>query len=484
MVLNRFSGGFLVIFPFLMSHAAQVQAPQRTIVNSPSVNRTSTPANSQTPKIVSKSTPAPPSGTKQNVKMSSSPCGDDKENKNYLELSPKNYYDLISRGSATLISLATHLCYQPKMQLKIFTVRSHDAVLTESIYRGTAIVRSAQIIPFPKAKTDKSLLLTKSEIEDYSDRIERRKDQRPEQADGVYLLTIDKGTLELARKHYGVPKNHPMAKEVDRSRIKDMLAIGKLTYDTRNPKFFKHFPLKGAKNLTINDYSKFSRQIMTYKEMTESRLTYDKSLLPKDYDQEIYILSACPGDFVSYNFLTLLRENGYKKLYWFRPGFLALKPDAPDCMTPELLNGVQVIGADELTSLLENKKSYVLDVRGATKKEEFTIRQAVPMEFGEKVNEMGIAEVRGNITTEKLTKKKEGFVGPLDNFPNKGTPIIVFGQNEFDWAGYKAAYVLTQKGYKNVLWYRFGMDDWKSHALVNPIKYPLNKNAKSDDLYL
>jgi rhodanese-related sulfurtransferase len=411
-------------------------------------------------------------------------CGA-RERRDYLELTPKNYFNLLDKGSLTLISLNAEICYIPGMTIKIFTSRSENGVLSESIYRGTVKIMTSQAYPFSKAKSDPRLLIAKDDLAELTIRVEKRAKRWPEYGDQVYVLNISKGQLAYFKKNYGAPKSHPMAKPVEKKQIMALLKAEKSVYDVRPPGFFKKHPLKGAINLTANDYRTISREIMTVSEMKKAQISFNKGLLPKDHNEEIYLLSACAGEYASYNFVTLIRDAGYKNVFWFRPGYFALAKNKPPCMVPANVSGVKKINAREVINMMADKDTKIIDIREGWAKEGFMIKNATKASFTQETNALGLADIRKDITLEKIKTKKEGFVGGVDSLGlAKTAKIIVYGQNEFDWGAYKAAMVLAANGYSNVYWYRLGMDDWKFHSLRDGKVYPLNQIVKREDLYL
>ena len=49
--------------------------------------------------------------------------------------------------------------------------------------------------------------------------------------------------------------------------------------------------------------------------------------------------------------------------------------------------------------------------------------------------------------------------------PSKSTPIVVFCSNADCWLSWNAALRLVQAGYREVHWYRGGVDAWKRAGL-------------------
>ncbi|RYZ87314.1 MAG: hypothetical protein EOP04_11965 [Proteobacteria bacterium] len=429
---------------------------------------------------------AAPAGAPKVAVAAADPCGG-RPRKDYLEIGPEAYFRIIEKGTATVLSLNTDFCYLSGMSLKIQTVRDNEAILSERIYRGTVIVRSIQLTTFDKARQDPRLLLKKKDNEEYLLRITKRQKKTKDTGSNVYIVTVDRPALEVTRKQYGAPGKHPMAKNVNGQQLRAKLAEGKHVYDVRAAELFKKHPLKGAKNLPATDYSILSKKVLTAGQMKRLKISFNKNLLPKNKEAEIYLLSLCAGEYSSYNFVTLVREAGYRNVSWFRPGILEMKKTNSGCDTPASVSGAKIATADEIVNLLSEKTTRIIDTRNVWKKEQFNIRGSKRISFRQKLNKMGLPEHRGSVTLAELRKAKETFVGGKDDvIPGrlKTDTVILYGQNEYDWTAYKAALILSSIGYKNIYWYRFGFDDWKAHALVNPKRYPLSKKADKSDLYL
>lgn len=408
------------------------------------------------------------------------------ERREYLEVSPEDYFKLIEKWQAVVLSIEPETCYLPGMNIKIRTVRSENAVLSERIYRGQVTIKSVERQSFEVAKRDHRLFLKQAQIAEFSNRINTKAKRLGQPINYVYILTLEKPALESEYSQYGVPLIHPMAENVTGKQFAAALQSGAFVLDVRAKPLFKTNPLKGAKNIYTENYRLIVRKVLTYAEMKADKIGYNGTVLPKDKNTEIYITSICAGEYSSYNFITLLRHAGYRKLKWFRSGVLSLRPDLPGCETPKSISGVNNIKAQAIADQIGQKSTVIVDARNPWKKESFRIKDSRHHEFFHMNNIMGLPNLRGNLTLASLRKGKETFEGGSDNpiGANFNDTIIVYGQNEFDWNAYKAAVMLSSIGYKNVYWYRQGFDDWKAHALINPAKFPFNQKVKKMEIYL
>lgn len=447
-------------------------------VNTWAANTPAKPAVTATPTIAAATSPQPQAATSPTNPL----CGT-LEQKDFLEISPRAFFKLIDQQSVSLVSLSLNLCYPIGFKPKIFTSRSENGIITERTLRGTAQIKSISTAEFKDVKGNSSLGLTKDEIQEFEERIKKRMNRRSEDGHKVYIITLDKPDWSQTPPSFGTPLSHPGAKNANRKRIKDMLDLGKNNVlDLRPATLFKKKPLKGAVNVSLNAYGVISKDIKTYAEIKKLDPHFKKSLLPKDKTQDVYVLSASAGEYTSYNFITYLKHLGYQHIYWFREGAAAMNPNSPPLETPKTLADVQTLSSSQVATMIADKSAKLIDTRSLHKKEGFTIFSARKIEFVQKLNPLGVPTNRSNITAASLTKNKEKFSSKVAI--KKDQNIILFGQNEYDWSSYKAAIALKNQGFKNVYWFRTGMDEWKNRSLVNSKKFPLTKTVKKDQLYL
>lgn len=131
---------------------------------------------------------------------------------------------------------------------------------------------------------------------------------------------------------------------------------------------------------------------------------------------------------------------------------LPLAALANKIMTPESLDGVKVVSAEQVQALMA-KGAPAFDVRVTTECSEKTIKGAVCHVYREK-----------SAKVPAFNKAEDQF--DLAKLPaDKAEPVIFFCNSGECWRSYKAAAVARDAGYKQVLWFRGGMPEWTSKNL-------------------
>lgn len=134
---------------------------------------------------------------------------------------------------------------------------------------------------------------------------------------------------------------------------------------------------------------------------------------------------------------------------------IALSPLASSStkiMTPEKLDGVKIVNADQVHAALKSGAA-AFDVRVAAECTEKTIKGAVCHTYREKSEKVA-----------NFDKAQDQF--DLAKLPgDKSAPVIFFCNSGDCWRSYKAAVVARDAGFKNVHWFRGGMPEWNSKGL-------------------
>jgi rhodanese-related sulfurtransferase len=121
-------------------------------------------------------------------------------------------------------------------------------------------------------------------------------------------------------------------------------------------------------------------------------------------------------------------------------------------MTPEALDGVKVVSAEQVQAMMA-KGAPAFDVRVAAECSEKTIKGAVCHVYREK-----------SAKAANFNKAEDQF--DLAKLPaDKGSPVIFFCNSGECWRSYKAAVVARDAGWKQVMWFRGGMPEWTSKSL-------------------
>lgn len=114
--------------------------------------------------------------------------------------------------------------------------------------------------------------------------------------------------------------------------------------------------------------------------------------------------------------------------------------------TPESLEGVKVVSAEEAKTLM-SKGAKLYDTRIASEYAEEHSKGAISLPYAEK------------------SKKEVAFDASLDKFDDSKLPAenMIFQCNGKDcWKSYKASKWAVGKGKKSVYWFRDGFPGWKA----------------------
>ena len=131
---------------------------------------------------------------------------------------------------------------------------------------------------------------------------------------------------------------------------------------------------------------------------------------------------------------------------------LAIAPTAFAAETPNTLQGVKVIGAQEAKPMLDRGVLFV-DARVAAEYAEKTIKGAKNVPYREKsAKSVDFDRAQDQFDLAKL---------PAD----KATPVVFFCNAGECWKSYKASVLARDAGYKQVYWLRGGMPEWTSKGL-------------------
>ena len=131
---------------------------------------------------------------------------------------------------------------------------------------------------------------------------------------------------------------------------------------------------------------------------------------------------------------------------------LPLAASASKIMTPEALDGVKVVTAEQVQQMMA-KGAPAFDVRVTTECTEKTIKGEVCHVYREK-----------SAKVADFNKAEDQF--DLSKLPaDKAAPVIFFCNSGECWRSYKASVVARDAGYKQVHWFRGGMPEWTGKSL-------------------
>ena len=131
---------------------------------------------------------------------------------------------------------------------------------------------------------------------------------------------------------------------------------------------------------------------------------------------------------------------------------LAIAPTAFAAETPNTLQGVKVIGAQEAKPMLDRGVLFV-DARVAAEYAEKTIKGAKNVPYREK-----------SAKSADFDRTQDQF--DLAKLPaDKSTAVVFFCNAGECWKSYKASVLARDAGWKQVHWLRGGMPEWTSKGL-------------------
>jgi len=120
---------------------------------------------------------------------------------------------------------------------------------------------------------------------------------------------------------------------------------------------------------------------------------------------------------------------------------------ADDAPTPAKLEGVKIVTSDEVKALLGQSGVHIFDMRKALNYGKGHLQGAVSLPF------------KWTVENEDASKRAGEFkmsVLPQD----KNAKIVFHSDGPTGWKSYYAAKIAKEAGYKNVMWFRDGFDDW------------------------
>lgn len=295
----------------------------------------------------------------------------------------------------------------------------------------------------------------------------------------VLVFTIKWEQKDNSRATFGAPLTHPLATTVNLAEVKELLSQGVPTFDARRPNNVARTTLPGSKTLLTKNSRVIGTEIMAPTMMRRRGVSLDTSVLPIDKSAPIVIYSNGPGDFASYNAVSLLASEGYRTIKWFRGGLDEWRNLPSE--TPPSIESVKSVELEEASQLVL-KGAQPIDVRGDMSFRIRHITGAINRTFFQNVDADGLPTLRkSNLSQADLNAANEAFV--KDDFKiDKNRPILVYGRDEYDWRAPKAAIALVTKGYKNVYWLRDGMRGWVFASVSEPAKFTHTQGDESGKL--
>ncbi|MBI5409825.1 MAG: rhodanese-like domain-containing protein [Nitrospirae bacterium] len=128
---------------------------------------------------------------------------------------------------------------------------------------------------------------------------------------------------------------------------------------------------------------------------------------------------------------------------------------ADDMPTPAEIEGVKILTTDEVKAMLGQKGVYIFDMRKVLSYGKGHLKGAISLPFTWILQGEDQAAGKGDFDLSQLPQDKRA-------------QIIFHSDGPNGWKSYyHAARVTKEAGYKNVMWYRDGFEDWSQKG------YPL-----------
>ncbi len=132
-------------------------------------------------------------------------------------------------------------------------------------------------------------------------------------------------------------------------------------------------------------------------------------------------------------------------IFMFVMASMAMADEAP---TPTSLEGVKIVSADDVKGLLGQKGVYIFDMRKS-------------LNFG-KGHFQGATSLPFKWLTEGEPSTRKGEFDMAVLPADKNAKVLFHSDGPTGWKSYYAAKVTKEAGYKNVMWYRGGTEDWSA----------------------
>lgn len=396
-----------------------------------------------------------------------------------ISVSHERFLNLLREGQVWVPATRVHSCYKEGVSVALVSHRAEGNIVYETVLRGRVRVEKIEDVSLNQISTEKKYLVDADEKQAIARALRRRTRRTGEEIDQAkfkFLLLKKESWLE-SRRNYGVPMTHPMARTINLDEFKASLAKGEIPYDVRPLNFFKAKTITGATNAPANIFNNTQFILHSPSELAEMKFRINIVSLPKDKDAPLIVFSSCAADFLSYNAITYLRQTGYRDIRWFRGGLENWVTNGRGCGTPNQLTGLPIVDGVEARKHLDKKTKFIF-VHGGFNLRKYVVKGSLQLEYRQKYRGDLMAAFRpvslADFGEKFAASGDETAIDSLNLDPS--TPIVVYGRNEFDWKPLKVAYLLQSKGFKNVSWYRVGIEDWLNHALYKTAEFPTTPN--------
>jgi rhodanese-related sulfurtransferase len=120
-------------------------------------------------------------------------------------------------------------------------------------------------------------------------------------------------------------------------------------------------------------------------------------------------------------------------------------------LTPNVASGIDIVSVDQTKALLGKAQFY--DMRSAVNYGKGHLKGAIALPY------QGKSE-----NAESFDASKDQF--DLSKLPaDKAATLVFYSDSPSGWKSYKAAVLTKRAGYKNVKWFREGVEGWSAKGL-------------------
>lgn len=384
-----------------------------------------------------------------------------------FDLLPAQFVNLARGQTSTLIFPFSPSCFVPgrTYNLRVDRVDPDSGLVYFQEPKGRIEIVKIERTPLKRLPPGLA-----NRLNERRERAQARSNRMDNRRRGTHALvfTVKWEQKDNHRESFGAPQTHPLATVVTRAEVERMLQEGVPVFDARRPTNVQRTTLPGSKPLLMKNSRVIGAEITSPTAMKRRSVKLDNTVLPLDKSAPLIIYSNGPGDFASYNAISLLATEGYQNIKWFRGGIDEWRNLPSE--TPLTVESVRTVELEEASQLIL-KGAQPIDVRGDMNYRVRHITGALSRPFFQNVDGDGLPTLRKlNLTHAEIIAANEAFV--KDNLEiDKNRPVVVYGRDEYDWRAPKAALALVAMGFKNVYWMRDGMRGWVFASVSEPNKY-------------
>lgn len=376
-----------------------------------------------------------------------------------------NRFGEVIQGMISAIILPSEWCFQ-LAEYPVYTTIENGQGLAQLFATKTRM----QILDFEGYRRDRIPVSVKAQLGiDPLQSVSTVYGNKPQSPREVVLVAhLKLSQIGARRFSQRLPDRLSVAQTIDWGRVPELLAAGAKLIDVRdNVTYIRHHH-----HSSINIPYLIGRP----EHLGQARVRTIDEFGPVDHfdfvasgipmDQQLIVAGADLFDLRAVRALFTLWTSGINKLYWLRNGERGrLDPQHSNLETPakisisemNLFKTLQIVNAQEVEHFLRDGIA-LYDVR----------------EHWRDAPIYGTIEGAHYFPVPKgLT---QGYLAGLNFTANQDSPIIIMGQDEFDFSAMRFAQWLSQQGWQKVLWFRAGFLGWCAEGEIAPLLFPIKRH--------